>query len=71
MNAVDEEVLFRVAPQEGVAIGLRHPANFPPGQAFGCSGTNDLLLGLLVEQVTGQCIPNNQPLPIDHAASKF
>jgi D-alanyl-D-alanine carboxypeptidase len=34
-------------PQEGVAIAIRHPADFAPNQAFGYSDTNYLLLGLV------------------------
>ena len=38
-------------PAELLAIALRHPPTFPPGQAYEYSNTNYLLLGLIVEKV--------------------
>jgi len=40
-------------PEELIAIGLAEPARFPPGEGYFYSNTNTLLLGRIVEQVTG------------------
>ncbi|MFN0245800.1 MAG: serine hydrolase domain-containing protein, partial [Kofleriaceae bacterium] len=36
-----------------VAFALEHPAAFTPGQSFGYSNTNFVLLGMVIEAVTG------------------
>jgi D-alanyl-D-alanine carboxypeptidase len=41
------------APQELLALAFARPPLFPPGQAFYYSNTNTVLLGLLIEQLTG------------------
>jgi D-alanyl-D-alanine carboxypeptidase len=41
-------------PQELVALGLAQPPYSAPGLAFHYSNTNTVLLGLIVEQITGQ-----------------
>ncbi|MFJ9937487.1 serine hydrolase domain-containing protein [Streptomyces virginiae] len=41
-------------PQELLDIAFRHPANFPPGARWEYSNTNTVLLGLLVEKISGQ-----------------
>ncbi|MFF4455044.1 serine hydrolase domain-containing protein [Streptomyces goshikiensis] len=41
-------------PRELLAIAFRHPADFPPGARWAYSNTNTVLLGLLVEKVSGQ-----------------
>jgi D-alanyl-D-alanine carboxypeptidase len=41
-------------PEELVALGLAQPPYFAPGQGFHYSNTNTVLLGLLVEKITGQ-----------------
>ncbi|MFJ3637710.1 serine hydrolase domain-containing protein [Streptomyces sp. NPDC090112] len=41
-------------PQELLDIAFRHPADFPPGARWEYSNTNTVLLGLLVEKVSGQ-----------------
>jgi D-alanyl-D-alanine carboxypeptidase len=41
-------------PKELVAMALKHPPYFPPGQGFHYSDTNYILLGLLIEQITHQ-----------------
>ena len=43
----------RFTPQALVAMATRHRPLFPPGTRFSYSNTNYILLGLLVEQVTG------------------
>ena len=40
-------------PRQLVAIATRHPPLFPPGTRFAYSNTNYILLGLVVERVTG------------------
>ena len=43
----------RFTPQALVAMATRHRPLFPPGTRFSYSNTNYILLGLLVERVTG------------------
>ncbi|MGO4456557.1 serine hydrolase domain-containing protein [Streptomyces sp. M-16] len=41
-------------PQQLLDIAFRHPAKFPPGARWEYSNTNTVLLGLLVEKISGQ-----------------
>ena len=41
-------------PQELLAIAFRHPVLFPPGAKFDYCNTNTVLLGLVIEKVSGQ-----------------
>jgi D-alanyl-D-alanine carboxypeptidase len=41
-------------PRQLLAIGFRHPLLFTPGTDFDYSNTNTVLLGLVVEKVTGE-----------------
>jgi D-alanyl-D-alanine carboxypeptidase len=43
-------------PRELVKISFRHPLVFPPGKQFLYTNTNTVLLGLVVEQVSGQSL---------------
>ncbi|MFJ4682476.1 serine hydrolase domain-containing protein [Streptomyces sp. NPDC088789] len=43
-------------PEELLAYGYRHPNTFPPGERFQYSNSNLILLGLVIEKVTGQGI---------------
>ena len=43
-------------PQEVLEIAFRHPPLFPPGTDFDYSNTNTVLLGLVVEKVSGQSL---------------
>ncbi|OZM83562.1 serine hydrolase [Pseudonocardia sp. MH-G8] len=40
-------------PEELIAIGLAEPPAFPPGEGYSYSNTNTVLLGRIVEQLTG------------------
>ncbi|MGW4890956.1 serine hydrolase domain-containing protein [Kitasatospora sp. NPDC004240] len=42
------------SPQELLPYSFRHPVDFEPGAQFEYSNTNTVLLGLVVEKVTGQ-----------------
>ena len=44
------------APRELLEIAGRHPLLFPPGSAFDYSNTNTVLLGMVVEKVSGQSL---------------
>ncbi len=46
--------LMPFSPQEVLVIVRRHPPDFPPGERLHYSDTNYILLGLLIEQLTGQ-----------------
>lgn len=41
-------------PQQLLAMSFKHPVNFAPGAEFEYSNTNLILLGLLVEKITGR-----------------
>ena len=41
------------SPEELLAIGLAEPPAFPPGEGFLYSNTNYVLLGVIIEQLTG------------------
>jgi D-alanyl-D-alanine carboxypeptidase len=43
-------------PEELIAVGLAMPTQFPPGEGFYYSNTNTVLLGRIVEQVTGNTL---------------
>lgn len=45
-------------PQELVAVAFQHPPNFPPGQEASYSNTNTVLLGLIIEKITGNSLQN-------------
>jgi D-alanyl-D-alanine carboxypeptidase len=53
-RTLDEDPTKVWRPEEVVALGLAQPPYFPPGQGFHYSNTNTVLLGLIVEQITGQ-----------------
>jgi D-alanyl-D-alanine carboxypeptidase len=43
-------------PRELVAISREHPPYFPPGKGFHYSNTNYVVLGLVIERVTGRSL---------------
>src|SRR6267142_4732343 len=43
-------------PRELVEVAFRHPLLFPPGSAFDYSNTNTVLLGMVVEKLSGQSL---------------
>jgi D-alanyl-D-alanine carboxypeptidase len=44
---------FALTPRELIDIAFAHPLNFPPGAQYQYSNTNMVLLGMVVEKVTG------------------
>jgi D-alanyl-D-alanine carboxypeptidase len=48
--------LMELTPQESLQIALGHPPNFAPGEDWEYSDTNYEILGMIVEQVTGNAI---------------
>jgi len=59
-------------PPELLAIAFAHPPTFAPGEGFEYSNTNTVLLGLIVEQLTGRSLKDEMqqrifdPLALDH-----
>lgn len=43
-------------PQELLAIAFSHPPDFPPGTQYEYSNTNIVLLGLVIQQLTGMSV---------------
>jgi D-alanyl-D-alanine carboxypeptidase len=52
-RAVDETPQRAWAPEELLAMGFARKPNFAPGQGFNYSNTNTVLLGLIIEKLTG------------------
>jgi len=46
-------------PRELVDVGLKSPPDFPPGQGWHYSNTNYVLLGMILEQITGTKIQDS------------
>jgi len=54
LRAVDHDPARIWSPDDVLAIGFSKPALLPPGTAFDYSNTNYILLGLVMEHVTGK-----------------
>jgi len=52
-NTLDQQPQKVWTPQELVDIAFSHPVNSPPGQEFNYSNTNIILLGMVIEKLTG------------------
>jgi D-alanyl-D-alanine carboxypeptidase len=59
-------------PQELLAVAVKHPPLFPPGTSWSYSNTNYIVLGLVLEAVTGRDVATLmrerivRPLHLDH-----
>src|SRR5919201_1753444 len=59
-------------PQQLVQVAIAHKPYFPPGKGFHYSNTNTILLGMIIEQITGQPVEKMlrtrilQPLGLTH-----
>ncbi len=53
---ITQEPFREWTPQELLEISFSHPLLFPPGSDFDYSNTNTVLLGLVVEKVSGQTL---------------
>jgi len=51
-----QQPLRQWKPHELLEVAFRHPLVFPPGSAFDYCNTNTVLLGLVVEHVSGQSL---------------
>lgn len=51
-----KDITSTFTPQQLLDISFKHPVNFAPGTQFEYSNTNLILLGLLVEKITGRPI---------------
>jgi D-alanyl-D-alanine carboxypeptidase len=80
-NYSDDDAFFKAltsdpqrsfTPQQLLDYSFRHPVLFPPGQRFDYSNTNLILLGLVIEKVTGRPLGNViqtnvlAPVGLDH-----
>ena len=57
-------LLTRWKPRELVAISREHPPYFAPGAGFHYSNTNYVLLGLVIERVTGRPLKRRAGTPL-------
>ncbi|AOW95136.1 serine hydrolase [Rhodococcus sp. WMMA185] len=61
-------------PQQLLDYAFARPATFPPGQGLEYSNTNTILLGLVVEKVSGMSLPEylsqkiTQPMNMEHTS---
>jgi D-alanyl-D-alanine carboxypeptidase len=53
-NTLDTDPQKVWEPEELVQIGFSYPPDFSPGEGFQYSNTNTVLLGMIIEQLTGQ-----------------
>ena len=62
------------APQQLLDYAFAEPLKFSPGQGFQYSNTNTVLLGLVVEKISGQSLPDyirdhiTVPLALSHTS---
>ncbi|WP_394830227.1 beta-lactamase family protein [Pendulispora rubella] len=62
----------QTSPEALVAIAMKHPPNFEPGQGWGYSNTNYLLAGMIIKVTTGHDWSNEvlqrivEPLELKH-----
>ncbi|MBU1370484.1 MAG: beta-lactamase family protein [Bacteroidetes bacterium] len=54
MQFLESNFLMTFPPDSLLAIAFRHPQNFNPGEGYQYCNTNIVLLGLLLEKVTGE-----------------
>jgi D-alanyl-D-alanine carboxypeptidase len=65
---------FAWTPQQLLAVAVRHPPGFPPGAHFEYDNTGYLLLGLIVQAVTGHALQDElrtrifAPLKLRHTS---
>jgi len=52
-QTLDEQPQKAWTPQELIDIAFEHPVNFAPGAQYDYSNTNIILLGMVIEQLTG------------------
>jgi D-alanyl-D-alanine carboxypeptidase len=57
LRTIDENKQRVWDPEELLALSFEKPPVFPPGTSWHYSNTNYILLGLLMEQITGQTAP--------------
>lgn len=57
-NEMELTPYTKITPQLMIEMAVLNPPNFAPGEKWGYSNTNYLLLGLIVEAVTGNRIEN-------------
>jgi D-alanyl-D-alanine carboxypeptidase len=53
---IPQQPFRKWTPQKLLEVAFRHPLVFPPGSAFDYCNTNTILLGLVVEKVSGQSL---------------
>lgn len=53
-QSLDDDPQRVFKPQELLALAFQHDPYFPPGEGYHYSNTNTVLLGLILEQLTGQ-----------------
>jgi D-alanyl-D-alanine carboxypeptidase len=53
-EAFEEHRFDHYDPADLVAIAMRHPPSFAPGQGWDYSNTNYILVGMIIERVTGE-----------------
>ncbi|RMI31408.1 serine hydrolase domain-containing protein [Nocardia stercoris] len=73
-TALDADPQRVWTPQQLLAIAFAHPVDFQPGERFEYSNTNTILLGLIIEKLTGESIADifragiDEPLGLRHTS---
>ncbi|BBX00826.1 serine hydrolase [Mycolicibacterium moriokaense] len=73
-QAFFEDPFQNFTPQQLLDYAFAEPMEFPPGEGFLYCNTNTVLLGLVVEKVSGQSLPDyihehiTQPLGMSHTS---
>jgi len=74
LEAFTADPLMEMTPRQSLDIALAHEPDFPPGQGWHYSDTNYEVLGMIVEQVTGNAIEDEmrtriiEPLALSHTS---
>ena len=71
-RVLDEDPQKVWQPEELVAMGVAEEPYFPPGEGYHFSNTNTVLLGMIIEEVTGNSVGDEfrrrifEPLGLEH-----
>lgn len=56
LDSFDNTPNFKATPQEMIAVSMAHGMQYEPGTGFNYSNTNTVILGLIIEAITGNTL---------------
>lgn len=56
LDNFDNTPYFTATPEEMIEVAMSHPMEYPPGTGFNYSNTNTVILGRIVERITGNSL---------------